>query len=165
MRKEDFHSQLLAATFSALRYGQTHVKNRLPINVTYIVILNQSYDVNRKSDEIVYPEDAGRIETYLSDKAVVDLLYREGRCPQWIDISVAGADRNITLIRMLCCGRYHGDESRMYYYDGGLQPFGIISPDLPVDWKAGEKFRLKKPDDVISNIIAHRELFKSWLAD
>ncbi|GEM_PF-5704498 len=41
----------------------------------------------------------------------------------------------------------------MYYYKGGLQPFGIKSPDLPVDRKDGVKFKLKKPDEAIRDII------------
>jgi len=153
MRKEDFHSQLYAATFSSLRFGQDHVKNRLMSNVRYIVLLNQSFDEGRKKDEVIYPEDEGRIEVNLSDQAVVDLLYREGKCPLWIDISVVGADSDTTLLRLLCCGRYHNETSHMYYYDAGLQPFGIKSPDLPSGWKEGAKFKVKKPDEAIRDII------------
>ncbi|MFA6172348.1 MAG: hypothetical protein WC701_01560 [Kiritimatiellales bacterium] len=160
MRREAFHSQLLAATFSALRFGQDYVKNRLPLNVRYIAVLNQSYDNNRKPDELVYPEDEGRIESDLTDTAVVDLLHRDDRCPQWIDIAVAGADKNTTLLRLLCCGRYHGDESRMYYYESGLQPFGIKSPDLPVGWEEGITFRVPEPNKALHLIEKSAEFSK-----
>ena len=154
MRREDFHVQLLAATFSALRFGQEFVKNRLSLKVAYVALLNESCDGNREDDEIVYPEDDGRIVTDLTGREVVDLLHRDGRCPQWIDISVAGADREATLLRLLCCGRYHGDESRLYYFDQGTQPFRIKSPVLPPDWKEGVEFRFKKPSKALKDIVA-----------
>ena len=149
MRQEDFQSQLLAATFAAIRFGQNYVVNRLPLDVRYMVVLNQSCDDHRKDDEVVYPADDGRIEMGLTVQGVLDLLHRDGRCPQWIDISVAGADRDVTLLRLLCCGRFHGDEIRMYYYEQGTQPFGIKSPNLPPGWKEGEKFRVPEPNNVV----------------
>lgn len=154
MRKEDFHNQLRAASFSALRFGQEYVSNRLSHHLTYVVVLNQSADGNRKDDEIVYPEDDGKIHSGLSEIEVVELLHREDRCPQWIDISVAGADKKTTLFRLLCCGRYHADESRLYYYWQGSQPFGIKSPVLPANLKEGKKFKLKKPNKAIEDITA-----------
>ncbi len=153
MRKEDFHNQLIAASFAALRFGQEYVSNHLSHDLTYVVVLNQSCDGNRKDDEIVYPEDDGKIHSGLSHVEVVDLLHREDRCPQWIDISVAGADEEVTLLKLLCCGRYHADESRLYYYWQGSQPFGIKSPVLPFDWKEGKKFELEKPSKAIEDIV------------
>lgn len=156
MRREDFHTQLLAATYAALRFGQAYLKNRLSLNVIYVAVLNSSYDSNREDDEVVYPEDDGRIVPDLTDRDVVELLHREDRCPQWIDIAVAGADKDATLLRLLCCGRYHGDESRMYYFENGTQPFGIKSPSLPVGWKEGQKFKVKKPNQAMEDIVARR---------
>ncbi len=149
MRREDFHSQLLAATFAAITFGQEHVKNRLSLSVRYVALLNQSYDDNREPDEVVFPDDDGRIECDLTDQSVVELLHRDDRCPQWIDISVVGSDRTTTLICLRCCGRYHGDESRLYYYPSGTQPFGIKSPHLPFGWREGRKFRIPRPDKAV----------------
>ena len=149
MRREDFHARLLAATFTAMRFGQRYIASLLSINVRYIVAFNQSYDETHKEDENVCPADDGRVEYNLSDVAALDLLHRDGRCPQWIDISVAGADEETTVLRLLCCGRYHGDEKRLYYYETGLQPFGIKSPDLPPGWKEGEKFKVPEPGMVL----------------
>jgi hypothetical protein len=145
MRKEVFRNQLISASISATRFGQGYVLDTLLYNFRYIVILNQSYDGNCESDELTFPEDNGKVFCGLSGEQVVDLLFREGRCPLWIDISVVGASDDTTLLRLLSCGRYHADESRLYYYQQGTQPFGIKSPDLPPDWKEGCKFKLKKP--------------------
>lgn len=149
MRKEQFHTQLLAATFAALRLAQDYVENHLSLNVKYVAVLNRSYDGIREPDERVYPDDKGKIIPDLSDTDVVDLLYRDDACPQWIDISVAGASKGVTLVRLLCCGRYHGDETRMYYYLDGTQPFGIKTPDLPDGWEEGMRFKLLEADDAL----------------
>lgn len=153
MRKEDFYHQLIAASSATLRIGQQYVSNHLNHDLAYVVVLNQSYDAERKNDEIVYPEDNGKVHCHLSQLEVVDLLHRDNRCPMWIDISVAGADEKVTLLILLCCGRYHADESRLYYNWQGTQPFGIKSPNLPFDWKEGTKFELKKPSVAIEDIV------------
>ena len=158
MRREDFHSQLLSATFAALRFSQNYVNNHLPLNVRYVAVLNQSFDDNRHPDEIVYPEDDGQVHPDLNDVGVVDLLHRDNRCPQWIDISIAGADKETTLFRLLCCGRYHSDEARLYYFESGTQPFGIKSPDIPIGWKSGMKFKVPKPKKAL-HLIEKRTCF------
>jgi hypothetical protein len=89
MRKEDFHNQLIEASSAALHFGQQYVSNCLSQNFAYVVVLNQSNDGNREKDEIIYPEDNGKIYSGLSQTEVVELLYREGRCPEWIDIRVS----------------------------------------------------------------------------
>ncbi|MBC8391091.1 MAG: hypothetical protein H8E17_00780 [Deltaproteobacteria bacterium] len=166
MRKEDFHNQLIAASFASLCFGQEYVSNRLSHDLTYVVLLNQSYDGHRKEDEIVFPEDDGKICSDLSQLELVDLLHRDGRCPMWIDIQVAGADKKRTLMSLRCCGRYHDDESRMYYYEQGTQPFGIKSPDLSHAWREKfihqhtrkvKKFKLKNPSKAIEDIISFQE--------
>lgn len=159
MKKEDFCNQLTSASSAALRFGQQYVSNCLSQNVIYVVALNQSHDGNRKEDEIIYPEDDGKIYSGLSQIEVVELLYREERCPEWINIRVAGADRDVTLVSLECCGRYHCDESKLYYTWNGTQPFGIKSPILPHDWKEGEKFELRSPSKAIEEIIVRN----SWI--
>lgn len=142
VRPEDFHTQLLAATYAALRFGQGYVKNRLPLEAEYIASLNQSYDARRADDEVVYPEDDGRIVECGTARAAANLLYRDGRCPGWIDISVLAVRKERTVMHLVCCGRYVDDDQRLYYYDRGTQPFGIKSPALPLR-RAG-RFRLPR---------------------
>ena len=159
MRKEDFHKQLVLASSAALNFGQQYVSNSLSQSFIYVVVLNQSNDGNREEDEIIYPEDDGKIYSGISQTEAVKLLYREGCCPEWIDIRVAGADRDITLISLDCCGRYHSDESKLYYTWNGTQPFGIQSPFLPPDWKEDKKFELRSPSKAIVEITT----INSWI--
>ena len=144
MRNEDFHFRLQAATFAAIRFAQTMVKDTLRLEPKFFVALNASYDGNRENDEKVYPEDDGRIAIDLSDQDVVKLLCREEAVPQWIDIGVAFCTREFTGLSLTCCGRFHPDDQRLYYYTGGTQPFGIKSPVLPIGHKQGRRFRLPK---------------------
>jgi hypothetical protein len=142
MRREDFHFRLLAATFSSARFAQTMVKDTLRLSARYYLVLNASCDDLRQDDEQVFPEDDGRIETDLSDVEVVALLCRGEAVPQWIDIAVAFATSAFTGFSLTCCGRFHPDEIRLYYYESGTQPFGIKSPTLPLDHQEGRRFRL-----------------------
>lgn len=142
MRSEDFHFRLLAATLAASRFAQTMVKDTLRLESRYYVALNASFDGNRLDDEMVFPEDDVRIETDLSDLEVVTLLCRDGAVPQWIDIGVAFSTRLFTGLSLTCCGRFHPNDDRLYYYENGAQPFGIKSPVLPVCHTEGRRFRL-----------------------
>ncbi len=90
-----------------------------------------------------YKEDNEKIEKGLSDKEVCELIYRKGKVPVWIDIAVYKSDRKITTFKLLCSGRYSENNEEYYYQSGGTGPFGIKSPDLPIDFKKGKKFKLK----------------------
>ena len=163
MRKDDFRNQLVAASFAALRFGQKYVKNRLSHNLTYVVLLNQSYDGHKTDEEVVFPFDIGKVKSGLNEEEVVDLLWREGRCPVWINISAIGSERKVTLVQLCCCGRYHSDESKMYYYWQGTQPFGIKSPYLRGKWKNGkwvdgQKFKLPGTKKALEDVTAMNEI-------
>jgi hypothetical protein len=142
MRAADFRLRLDAASFYATRFAATMVRDKLPYEFRYCVILNASHDKNPKEDEIVYPEDDDVIFEDLDANAVVGLLCREERVPQWIDIAVGFRERDHTLLSLLCCGRYHADDNRLSYFEQGTQPFGIKSPTLPPRDKDGARFRL-----------------------
>ena len=60
----------------------------LPIVIRYHVLLNQSCDDHATSDDVLYPEDDGKEIDRISAETVVALLCRDGRCPEWIDVSV-----------------------------------------------------------------------------
>ena len=98
--------------------------------------LNSSYDGNpRIGDEVVYPDDS----TYEKAHAVMDCtaeqavaeLWREGRVPEWIDVSVIGETGSTTLIQLQCCGRFTADDQRLYHQQGGRPPFQIEGPSFP----------------------------------
>jgi hypothetical protein len=140
MTESDFHQLLLTATNHAVRFAERYVVQELPSAIKYHVLLNQSFDGGATSEEILYPEDDGGDVLCDSTAAVVTLLYRDGRCPEWIDVSVEAVGTGFTLLNLLCCGRYTNDRQKMYYSERGLGPFGIKSPLLPPDHVEGSKF-------------------------
>ncbi len=142
MTKADFHALLIAASVLAIRFGQRYVTQTLPFDFRYVVHLNQSYDEHATPDDRLYRDDNDRIVQLVSESDVVSLLYREGRCPKWIDISVAAIGDSFTELRLLCCGRFTDDRAKMYYSDRGLGPFGVKSPDFPANYEEGTRFTI-----------------------
>jgi hypothetical protein len=43
---------------------------------------------------------------------------------------------------LLCAGRYTEDINEIYYHKNGTGPFGVKSPNLPIDYTNGSKFNL-----------------------
>lgn len=144
MTKEEFLVLINGASFIAFKFAEQYVKNKLKPEFRYDVHLNVSHDDTNLDDFDIYPEDNNRIEKGLTDKEVRELLYRNGKIPVWVDIAVHKADKNITTFQLLCAGRYSDDDEKYYYQKGGTGPFGIKSPYLPIGYKEGKKFRLKK---------------------
>jgi hypothetical protein len=143
MTKEEFLILIKGASFVSFKFAEQYLKNKLVPEFRYDVFLNISQDDPSLTQFDIYPEDNERIETGLTDKEVRDLIYRNGKVPVWIDIAVNKADRKITTFKLLCAGRYSDDKEEYYYQSGGTGPFGIKSPNLPVDYKEGQKFKLK----------------------
>jgi hypothetical protein len=137
MERDRFVDHLRKAVERAVDFASEHVQQSLPDGVAYRVYPNQSYDGHpRVSDEVVFPEDSlSGLEDYhgvWGEERVVAFLWREGKIPEWIDVSVEAIDRTRTLVALRCCGRFTADD-RLYYYNrfGELPPFGIKSPTLP----------------------------------
>ena len=142
MTRSEFMSLLTKATRASVDFARRYVENDLPETVRFHVLLNQSYDGNANAEEHIYSEDDGRELPSVTSDGVAELLVRDGRCPEWIDVAVEAEGGDHTLMRLLCCGRYTADESRMYYTRQGTGPFGIKSPNLPFGYAEGTKFRI-----------------------
>lgn len=145
MTKPEFKVLLIAASFVAVRYGQGYVNQTLPFVFRYQVHLNNSYDENKSPDDVLYPEDDGKVLEANTEDEAVALLWRDGRCPEWIDIAVQAATPDFTLLKLRCCGRYTATRERLYYQEKGFGPFGIKSPMPPPNWRNGVRFDLKPP--------------------
>lgn len=152
MDLKNFRTRLDTATINAVRFASTMVLNQLPAEFRYSIILNASYDDLRLSDEKIYPQDNGVIHKNVEAGDVVHLLFRDGRVPQWIDIAVACTDGQYTHLCLDCCGRYHADDSRLYYNESGIPPFGVKSPILPCNYNKAEKFSLQSMDKFLEMI-------------
>lgn len=143
MTKPEFEILINGASFVSFKFATQYLKNKLVPEFRYDVYLNISQDDPSLTQFDIYPEDNGRIENGLTDKEVCELIYRKGKVPVWIDIAVHKSDRNTTTFKLLCSGRYSDDKEEYYYQSGGTGPFGIKSPNLPLDYKEGQKFKLK----------------------
>lgn len=83
------------------------------------------------------------MELNLIDKEVVDLLYRSEKVPIWININVLKSSRNSTTFNLFCAGQFSDDKKKFYYNYNGSGLLGVKRPKLPINYKEGEKFRLK----------------------
>lgn len=142
MTREEFLFHLNGASLIALKFAELYVKDKLTTDFRYNVVLNVSTDDKSLIQFDIYPEDEGIIKLDLTDKEVVELLYRKNKVPVWIDINVLKSSRKSTTLNLLCAGRYTDKKEEFYYKENGSGPFGIKSPKLPVDFKEGNKFKL-----------------------
>lgn len=65
---------------------------------------------------------------------------------EWIDVAVEDVGGGLTVVSLLCCGRFTSQEDLLYHRDGGRPPFSVKSPALPPGWEGVEssgKFRLR----------------------
>ena len=126
MTRFDFQLRLNAASYMSFKYSQKYLTDSLISQFVYTIDI---------------PNDRTS-EDSLSSLEVSDLLVKDGKVPIWIDISVVKCDKKITTLRLLCSDYYTSDMKDLYYHHLGVAPFGIKSPDLPSDYKAGEKLKL-----------------------
>ena len=133
MTKATLSTRLRQVTILNRDFATRYISNYLPDSNRYLVRLNQSCDDNLKPDEHVFPDDTDPAAPLTTDETV-DLLCRENRVPEWIDISVERADSEHTYLRLLCCGRFTDDDALLYYRDTEFAPFGCKSPSFPPRW-------------------------------
>jgi hypothetical protein len=125
------------------------VVDALPSHCRYRVFPKQSYDARPpREDEARYPDDAEFAAIGLGpwdiDEAV-DSLWREGKVPAWIDVSVDSYDDRTTDVRLTRCGRFTARDDLLYHRGHGFPPFAVIGPRLPPGWESLQKsgrFRL-----------------------
>ncbi|CAM3712990.1 hypothetical protein [Flavobacterium chungbukense] len=142
MKKEEFLFCLKGASFVALKFAERYVKDKLVTDFKYNVILTVAGNIVGVKQFEIYPEEKDIIKLDLTDNEVVDLLYRNNKIPIWIDISVLKSSRKSTTFNLLCSGKYSGDKDDYYYNENGSGPFGVKSPNFPLNYKEGKKFRL-----------------------
>jgi len=135
MNREVFLDHLLRASELGRELAARFVRDALPNAYAFWVLLNCSYD--RKpvvGDKVVFPDDVqkhGERVGPLTADAVVSLLWRDHRVPEWIDISVWKADQHVTFFELLCCGRFSAESQRLYYRGTSVSPFGVKGPVVP----------------------------------
>jgi hypothetical protein len=123
MEKRTFGDLLERMSVASREFATRYVTNELPSSFQYFVYLSMSYDENPLNPgEHVFPDVSSRYGERIGPipgSVVVELLWRDGLIPRWIDISVVEADSGSTYFLLLCCGRYTSDEELLYYSKGG----------------------------------------------
>ena len=72
-------------------------------------------------------EQAFRYRSCSSDE-IVDLLWRDGRVPEWVDLRAIDLVGEDVVIEARCCGRFTADDSTLYHQHGGMAPFNPQGP-------------------------------------
>ncbi|MBC5835307.1 FAM151 family protein [Flavobacterium sp. F372] len=143
MTRDEFILHLRESSLIALKFAEHFVKDKLTTDFKYNVILNASNDDLNFNQFDFYQEDNGIIKLNLIDIEVIDLLYRKNKVPVWININVLKSSRKSTTFNLLCAGRFTDNKEEFYYNNKiGSTPFGIKSPELPIDYSQGKKFSL-----------------------
>jgi hypothetical protein len=143
MTRDEFILHLRESSLIALKFAEHFVKDKLTTDFKYNVILNASNDDLNLNQFDFYQEDNGIIKLNLIDIEVIHLLYRKNKVPVWININVLKSSRKSTTFNLLCAGRYTDNKEEFYYNNKiGSTPFGIKSPELPIDYSEGKKFSL-----------------------
>jgi hypothetical protein len=131
--RKAFEKNLIFATQHAFEFACTLVINVLQDKIRYLVYLGTSYDVNPlEKDEYIFPEDYTERKRFFSNSIeIVELLWREGKVPEWIDVSVESEDGEYTYVSLKCCGRYSNDVKHIYHAHEGRAPFHVLGPPRP----------------------------------
>lgn len=146
--REQFAERFAAAAARARSFAQTMLLEPLPEPLRFRVALNESYDGNPLDpDERVFPNDSG-IERSLallrcSAEQVIELLWRDGLVPEWVNLSVCTTLPAATLIEVRCCGRFTANAELLYHQREGYPPFHVLGPDLPFDYDLQRDFGTK----------------------
>ena len=142
MEQGQFLQLLQEVSLLTQQLTQSLVIDVLPPTFHYQVILNASFDELACPTFTIYPEDDNKQFPQLNAQDVIQLLWRQGKIPVWIDSSIIKATDKITTLQLLCAGRYTADDKKLYYHKRKQGPFGIKSPALPTNYQKGVKFKL-----------------------
>jgi hypothetical protein len=147
MEKTLFHARLTSAVETARNFAGRFFLENLPAPIRCRVRLNSSYDGNPlHADERVYPADGSheqRLATRLiSPDEAVELLWRDGMVPEWIDVSVVSRTVQATVVELACAGRFTSNDALLYHEREGRQPFHVVGPALPPGYQDGQLFSM-----------------------
>lgn len=143
MDKETFEQRLVQASERAISWAREHVWNILPEPYLYLLIPNQSYDGNPlKGDEEIFPNETlppFKFQGPWDFEQTMAFLWRNGKVPEWVDISVRACGKNFSYLQLRCCGRFTATEELLYHRAEDCQPFHIQGPNIPPGWEGLEQ--------------------------
>lgn len=146
MERDEFRRRFVAAYERARDFARAYIEEPLPDAVRFRVELNASYDGHADETVKLYPEDsAPERRAELADvdaETAFATLYRDGRVPEWINLSVEDATDAHTIVELTVCGRFTDDDARLYHQQESLPPFHVLGPALPPEYEEGVRFSL-----------------------
>jgi hypothetical protein len=131
-----FRARLVTRSQAARDFARRCIKETLPEPLLFRIRLNSSFDGNPLAEgEHLFPEDSQfdrAAAVHCCDAAeVVRTLWRDGRVPEWINLSVVGETGSATIVEVLCCGRFTARDALLYHVQEGSPPFHVLGPTLP----------------------------------
>lgn len=143
MEKTTFLQHLRDAAIRSHDNALQFVSNELRPPFHYHVLLNQSFDGNPLAEgEHILPDMRARGEKStgpMTDQEVVELLWREGMVPEWIDVTPYSSDGTGTYFQLRCCGRFASKDDLLYHKEERYPPFHAPGVIIPPGWKSVEK--------------------------
>jgi len=137
MDRTTFAGNLESAAKLLLPFTRSLISNALPDEVRFLVQPNATYDGNPlEDDEQRFPNDVR--SGPLTAEQAVERLWRDGKVPEWINLSVHSYDVNFTYAELLCCGRFTALDRHLYHRAEGRPPFHILGPTIPPGWRSPE---------------------------
>lgn len=135
MDRTVFAARFSEAAEQSRAFAQTLVSEPLPGDVVVRVRLNRSYPGARlRPGEVTYPGDGGWEQESALRRCglgtAVGVLWRDGRVPEWVNLTVVDRDESVTVIEAVCCGRFTDDDA-LLYRQSGPPPFHVLGPPLP----------------------------------
>ena len=141
--REQFARNIELGIAAVRRNIEKQCWNQLPSKDRYFVILNGSSDGNPLTpSEHIFPdhdEPQTDVRVPKSAEEVVARLWRDGKIPEWIDITPYEAEGDFLYSELLCCGRFTDDDEHLYHKREGYPPFHIFGPILPVAYRSLEQ--------------------------
>jgi len=173
MEKELFEKRLKESSEKAIAFSRQFIIQNIPSDYSYRIFTNQSYDENPLiDDEEVFPDETLKKGTYLAKRNIQDVsayLWRDGKVPEWINMTIHDFKKYHTFIALECCGRFTKNDALLYHHHGGWPPFHLLGPATPPDWENIDKngkfnfFWRKTLKYKIISFIARIGLLKYWL--
>ena len=161
MNKNEFSELLHQCSKLSYDFALKYVINELPEKFMYQLNINAPYE-ELIEDEECFPELTTKGQEYtdpMTHNSVVDELWRNGKVPEWIDISVFRTDKEYTYFTLTCCNRFTAKNELYYYIRNDNGPFGIKSPVFPPEWEFEDKNKNKKFDLETRQRLFHKETF------
>ena len=131
---EAFQKNLNESIETAFSFARSLVSNELPDKIKYQIFMNCSYDRNKLEDgevTLANKEQENSLIESESTEEVFDILWREGRVPEWVNVSVASEDGIFTYLQLACSGKFSNRREHMYHAHEGRAPFHVLGPPAP----------------------------------